>query len=51
MEEDQMIGVMVAQWYCPDKDRTAVFFLLSPRDSSHPIWETLKGLRAGQCAP
>ena len=46
-EKPLTLNLMMCSWRCNGK--TALFVLVSPQDSGHPIWQTLKELRAGAC--
>ena len=48
-EKPLRLHLKIAAWYCAAKDRTAVYFLVSPQDAGHEIWVHLHGLRAGSC--
>ena len=48
-EKPLTLNLMIAQWYCEKKDRTAVYFLVSPQTMDHPIWTALRGMQAGPC--
>jgi hypothetical protein len=41
------LNIRVTNIACPDQDRLAVFFELSPQPYSHPVWSALKGIREG----
>jgi hypothetical protein len=36
---------------CPEADHQAVYFELSPQPVTHPVWDTLAGIRAGFRCP
>ncbi len=48
-EKELTLHMKIAQWYCPEKKHTVVFFLVSPKAGDHGIWKTLQGMKAGRC--
>ena len=48
-EKELDLNLMAAQWFCPDQNHTAVYFMVSPQNSGHPLWQTMKAMNAGRC--
>jgi len=49
-ERDQTLSLMIAAWNCPEKGAVVVYFLVSPQEGNHEVWQTMKAMEVVSCS-